>query len=406
MNPFDAGTPEYAEWERQESESPFGTLNEPPIPDAEPTYQERLRAVLVDAAGLDSIPDPEPLIGEDILFRDSLAWMVGKPGHGKSFVALDMAGCVGTGEMWQGYRVAQGTVLYLVAEGVRGVKKRVRAWEKAMGKPMSGVQFLPVAVQAAVGDQWAALIDLARELRPVLVILDTQARITVGMEENSNAEMGRFVDQVERLRKACAATVMIVHHIGRQGETGRGATTVDGALSTIIRVSKDEDGVTLECQKSKDGAEWDPIRLRMAPMGDSVVLLPHDGANRSAAKAPKWLAGWWEMHGSEKVSVSVLVKSGVVTEPTFHRYKRPLIDAGWVERIGEGSQTRYRLLRLPLSSDSHTLTPKGGESDRESQDSHETLREPESLTGNSVHNGQTAFEAPADWAWTAYDREA
>jgi hypothetical protein len=283
-NPFPFGSREYDAWERQ-------TVQEMAEADpADPSHLDRLRAALVDTEGLDDIPDPEPLIGQDILFRDCLVWMVGKPGSMKSFTALDMGGCVGTGETWQGYPVSQGPVLFLVAEGVRGTKKRVRAWEKSMGRRMTGVYFLPVAVQSKHAAQWTALVELVAELQPVLIILDTQARVTVGAEENSNTEMGEFVHQAERLRAASGACVLIVHHIGRNGDTGRGATTLDGALSTIIKVGKDDDRVTLECQKNKDGAEWDPIDLRAVPTGDSLVLVVSDGLTTKPADiAPKWI---------------------------------------------------------------------------------------------------------------------
>ncbi len=316
-----------------------------------PTFLEKLRAAIVDTHGLDTIPDPEPLIGEDIMFRDSLVWMVGKPGHYKSFVALDIAGSVGTGEPWQGHPVAQGTVLYLVAEGVRGTKRRVRAWEKAMGRPMENVKFLPMPVQSKVPEQWSALITLARELRPVLIVLDTQARVTVGVEENSNTEMGEFVHQAERLQHSCGATVIIVHHIGRNGDTGRGATTLDGAMGTIVKVTKDDDRARLECQKNKDGEQWDPIDLRVVPMAESVVLVIEDPTqrrtDRSELRSRKWLAEWWRVHGSEAVSVSVLVKSEVVSETTFHRSKKDLVETGLVVKEGRGNAVRYRLASDP-----------------------------------------------------------
>lgn len=315
----------------------------------QPTPLDRLRDALVDTEGLDSIPDPEPLIGEDILFRDCLAWMVGKPGCMKSFTALDMAGCVATGETWQGYPVSQGLVLYLVAEGVRGTKKRVRAWEASMGQRMTGVQFLPVAVQSKDAAQWRALVALTRELQPVLIVIDTQARVTVGVEENSNTEMGEFVHQAERLRAASGACVLIVHHIGRNGDTGRGATTLDGALSTVIKVTKDDDRVKLECQKNKDGAEWDPIDLRAVPTGESLVLMVDDGLNRPKPGdlAPKWVREWWALFETELVSVATLVKAGVTTEPTFHRTKLALIKAGVIVKEGQGNGVRYRLPTAP-----------------------------------------------------------
>lgn len=316
----------------------------------EPSHFERLRAALVDSTGLDGIPDPDPLIGDDILFRDSLNWMVGKPGCGKSFTALDMAGCVATGEQWQGYRVSRGPVLYLVAEGVRGVKKRVRAWETAMNTPMAGVQFLPVAVQSKNRAQWKALVDLAQEIQPVLVVIDTQARVTVGVEENSNTEMGEFVHQAERLRAASSSCVLIVHHIGRNGDTGRGATTLDGALSTVIKVTKDDDRVRLECTKNKDGAEWDDINLRAVPAGESLVLMPDDGTvpgKATGAASRKWVRDWWDIFADDPMTPAKLMDTLAVSNSAFYRTVKDLVDAGVAAKEGRGSQTRYKLSRAP-----------------------------------------------------------
>ncbi|WP_262282134.1 helicase RepA family protein [Micromonospora sp. MA102] len=310
-----------------------------------------LRAALVDSAGLDDIPDPDPLIGDDILFLDSLVWMVGKPGCMKSFTALDIAGCVGTGEPWQTYPVRQGPVLYLVAEGIRGIKKRVRAWEASMAREMSNVVFLPLAVQSTNGAQWDAFVELVTMMKSALIVLDTQARISVGVEENSNTEMGRFVHQAERLRIASGACVLVVHHIGRNGDTGRGATVLDGAMSTIVKVTKNDDRVSLECTKNKDGTEWETITLRAVPTGESVVLMPDDGARRrqSDVAARKWVRDWWAVHETELVSVSTLVKSNVVTETTFHRSKLDLIKSGVIVREGTGNSTRYRLCHAPTA---------------------------------------------------------
>jgi hypothetical protein len=319
------------------------------------SYLDKLRAALVDSAGLDTIEDPEPLIGDDLLFRHSLVWMIGKPGSMKSFTALDMAGCVGTGESWQGWPVRQGNVLFLVAEGVHGTKKRVRAWEKAMSRTMDGVRFLPVAVQTRNGTQWDAFVELAREVEPALVVLDTQARISVGVEENSNTEMGTYiVKQCDRLRDATGACVILVHHIGKSSDSGRGATAVEGAVDTVIRVSKDEQRVKLECTKNKDGEQWADITLRAIPMGDSVILGPDDGTQTTdsfdALLSKAWVRDWWNTHQRDPVSISVLEKSNVVAASTFHRAKFALLDQGIAVREGKGNATRYRLAIDPTAA--------------------------------------------------------
>ena len=313
------------------------------------TLLDKLRDALVDTSGLDAIPEPEPLIRE-VLYRNSTAWLIGPPANGKSFVALDFAGCVGTGETWQGYRVEQGLVLYMVAEGLSGVRQRVRAWEASMGCPMEGVRFLPVAVQAANGPEWRTFIDLAAELRPALVVIDTQARVTVGMEENSAKDMGEFVQRVEQLRVATGACVLVVHHQGRSGEHMRGSTALEGAATTIIKVKKDDDLLTVECQKQKDAPEFAKIALRLVSHESSAILAltdPTSGGGAVRAFGKEWVRLWWERFESEPVSVSQLTKAEIVAEATFHRDKFPLVKGGYVVKEGTETRPRYRLTKQP-----------------------------------------------------------
>jgi len=331
---------------RQTAEG-LSPVTSPPV-DSDDELLASMEALLLDSDGLDDIPDPEPLIHDDILNKDTLNWLVGKPGQGKSFVAIDQAGCVATGRDWQGHAVNQGRVLYLIAEGARGFKKRVRAWEKYHDQKMHSVDFLPRPVQATNARHWDTLIRLAEKRRYAMIILDTQARITVGIEENSNKEMGVFVHQAEKLREASGAGVVIVHHIGRNGDTGRGATTLDGALNTIMKASKDGSVIKLECQKNKDAEEWDDHELNLIPVGDSAVLRGtvkvsanlNAGATMAARQTAK---KWWEMHADEWMSATRLIETLGVPSTTFYRQKQELRNAGVVEIREAGKGSQYRL---------------------------------------------------------------
>src|SRR3990167_4102406 len=50
------------------------------------------------------------------------------PSHYKSFVAIDMAMPVATGQPWQGAETRRGHVIYVAAEGGTGIAKRGHAW--------------------------------------------------------------------------------------------------------------------------------------------------------------------------------------------------------------------------------------------------------------------------------------
>lgn len=216
---------------------------------------DRLLGDLLDTDGLDKIKPLEPLVG-DLLALNTLSRVIGPSGTFKSFVLLDMAGHIGTGMKWHGHYVRQGLVVYLVAEGEQGIRKRVRAWEQHHGVRMDNVRFLPRPVQAA-SPEWEVLIEAMRRVAPVLIVIDTQARVTLGVEENSNTEMGKVVDRMDQLRSSTGACVTLVHHTGHVGEHGRGASAVKGALQSELLVSRKGDKIpntilTIKSGKQKD----------------------------------------------------------------------------------------------------------------------------------------------------------
>ena len=230
---------------------------------SEEHFEQRVAAMageLLDTEGLDKIQPLQPLIG-DLLHLNTLARVIGPSGTFKSFVMIDMCGHVGTGLRWHGQYVRQGLVVYLVAEGAEGIRKRVRAWEQHHGVRMDNVRFLPRPVQA-MSPEWDVLTEVMRRMEPVLIVVDTQARVTVGVEENSNTEMGRVVDRLDRLRQVSGACVSLVHHTGHIGEHGRGASSVKGALQSELKINRKGDRLSnfvlsVQSGKQKDEEEGD-----------------------------------------------------------------------------------------------------------------------------------------------------
>jgi hypothetical protein len=239
---------------------------------------DRLRSMLVTMDEVASRPAPEPLV-YGLLNLNTEAWLIGAPGSLKSFVALDLAGHIGSGRDWQGHRVRKGKVLYIAAEGADGMTLRTRAWLKTHGDP-GDVIFLPYPVQVKSNDgQWEALTQLSRELEPSLIVIDTQARVSVGLEENSATDMGVLISAVGSLKRATGACVLVVHHTGRNGGDARGSSALDGAQDTELKVVRAEPRSSLVCKlvqdKQKDMAEGDagglPLRLRVVDLGTDEV---------------------------------------------------------------------------------------------------------------------------------------
>lgn len=310
---------------------------------------ERMEAAALDSTQLGKLPLPTPLI-DDLIYRDTLIWLQGKPGKGKTFVALDMAGCIGKGQSWgDGKQTHAGLVLYVVAESPGSAARRVPAWEDANGT-MTGVMFLPMAVQFLDEVDLAAFCEYVRRLRPVLIVIDTQARCTVGAEENGSKDMGKLVAALDRVRRVCNAGVMVLHHEGRVGEHMRGSNAMEGASETIIRVTKDGAIVTLTVVRQKDADDSDEtIMLRLIPRGSSAIISAtgpwdqstvHDGAESDLIKVMR------DHFGTLPASTSDLIEVSGMAKTTFHRARRVLVSRGVIRDVGTAARPRWILTEM------------------------------------------------------------
>lgn len=240
---------------------------------------------LLSSMDLDNLEEAEPLI-EGFLVKESVVRLYGPPKSYKSFIMLDMAGCVGAGIKWAGNRTVQSKVLYVVAEGVRGIKRRVRAWEAQNKRPMMGVHFYPRAVQLGEENDVSALIATAKRGGYEFIILDTQARCTVGLEENSASEMGVVVAALDVLKEVTGACVALVHHSGANGGRARGSTAILGALDAEFEVEADKDNYTVDVhtKAQKDLAEAKSVTFDLSTPGPGLAL----------AVKPRLAALWYQ----------------------------------------------------------------------------------------------------------------
>ncbi|NBE84584.1 AAA family ATPase [Micromonospora rubida] len=276
---------------------------------ARPDRVAALLGKMLDPDALECRPHPRPLV-RGLVNLESLTWIIGEPGSFKSFVALDLAAHVGAGLPWRGQEVTRGRVLYVAAEGASGMTLRMRAWRKVYGATPD-LLTLPEPVQASDPQAWAALVEACRELGPVLVVIDTQARNTVGMEENDNTAMGVFIERLEELKRATGACVLVVHHTGRNGGDARGASAIDGAQDTELKVIRAKPRSALAAkvsvEKQKDGEDgWHlPITLQKVNLGTdpetgeelgTLTLEPFDAFNlaQGVEEAPDWQANLTE----------------------------------------------------------------------------------------------------------------
>lgn len=202
-----------------------------------------------------SMPPVEFLVNQ-LLPERSFTMMYGAPGSGKSFLAIDMALSVANGLPWHGYETKQGAVLYIAGEGVAGMGKRWKAWTKHKGlTEKADMHVLPVAVNFMDETEITRLLYTIDKLdrQFAMVVVDTVHRSMHGAEENSAAEMAKFIDACDTIQRHTGGTMLAVHHSGKSAAQGaRGSNSLLGAVSTSLMVGKSEDIVTLRVEKQKD----------------------------------------------------------------------------------------------------------------------------------------------------------
>src|ERR687884_1274004 len=169
---------------------------------------------LLTVEELEQLPAPRWLV-HNHLVAESISVLFGPSGGGKTFVALDLALAIATGQPWLGTeKVEGGYVVYPTGEGLSGLARRIPAWRPGQGQPsLERFRVLPVAVQFMQPDD---LEQLRLDLRtlpdaPKLIVVDTLARSMIGAEENSARDMGLFLDGVERISKDWHAHVLLGH---------------------------------------------------------------------------------------------------------------------------------------------------------------------------------------------------
>ena len=217
------------------------------------------------AADLEWFDDIQPALTDTYLIKGLLAAgamsvIYGPSNSGKTFLALDIAFHIAWGAQWRDRRVVQGPVLYLAAEGGRGVLNRVTAL-----KLKHGAANIPLAVKRAgldlLHDQadlqhiadLAALVQARVPGAPLVIVIDTLSRIMAGGDENSAADMTALIRNIDAIRELTGAHVILVHHTGKDTAKGaRGHSSLRAATDTEIEVANDNGARAAVVTKQRD----------------------------------------------------------------------------------------------------------------------------------------------------------
>jgi len=221
----------------------------------------------------------KPLIG-DVIADGELVILFSESGLGKTFLAVDLALHIATGQPWQGRAVEQGSVVYLPSEGFDGFQARIRAWFDHRGVSSAGVPLHIGAYGLALNNpgDFAELegeLDATRP-KPKLIVIDTLTGMTSGIDQNSAKDMAAFAQTCKMLKLITGAAVLVVHHSGHKNKgRSKGAVDLWAACDRVLGLSRSgRDGaLTIKCAKSRNAPPFDDIHVRLQPCGPAAVLV-------------------------------------------------------------------------------------------------------------------------------------
>jgi hypothetical protein len=196
---------------------------------------------LIDGADLAANAKAPTYLIDEVLEEDAHGIMGGLSMTYKSFMALRMAYSVCTGVEFMGRRVYRtGPVIYVCGEGAGGISRRWKAIQLKLGDIGSGKFFMygaPLSLNNLESMQ--LLKECIEQVRPALVIFDTFASLSGGVEENSPTEVGQCLGNVRRVCQAGGASSLIVHHFGKDATKGfRGASNFTNDVDFAYMVNR------------------------------------------------------------------------------------------------------------------------------------------------------------------------
>ena len=275
----------------------------------------------------------------------ALNLLFGEPETYKTFLALDWAFTLNAEQdtNWLGHkRTKRYKPLYLFTEGKAGLKKRMLAWEshkEQITEDESGIVWVfdrvDLMQQAPPRTQNAQMqeigINLATEpqvkLREIyesygcdMLIIDT-LRNTIGGDENSNADVGRYMNTLDEY--VDDGPVLLIHHT-RKGDkkTYSGATALRGQPDVMLCSWKEKETdliATLEHSKFKDGEKMviEQLRPKVIVTGQyqdeditSVVLINPTPQEKNLTPNQEQVIASLRVFGVPTTSKDVAIKLG------------------------------------------------------------------------------------------------
>ncbi|OXC87812.1 hypothetical protein BMR85_028390 [Achromobacter sp. KAs 3-5] len=190
-----------------------------------------------------AVPQTVPLV-EGLLPGVGIGQMYGESYIGKTFAAVDLACSVASGrDTWLGQTInnpGRG-VLYVAAEGGDPIRKMFQGWKAGHPglEPDARIRLRDAASGHGFSLTDASVYgveDLKRDYEaygsPALIVIDPQADVTQGIDENSKA-LADALRPLQKFAHEVGCFVLLVHHTGKDASKGARGSSAQRAMMDV-----------------------------------------------------------------------------------------------------------------------------------------------------------------------------
>lgn len=220
---------------------------------------------------------------EGLIPAEAITMLSGDPENGKSWLTLEAARCVATGEPFLGkFKTTQGTALVVDEEDhLRFVKERIDALNITSEMPVCYLSQEGVKLD---NDKWFEALKKEMEYGYKLIVFDSLIRIHSG-NENDSRDISRVFDRLRELAKLGCA-VLITHHNRKSSGEGsqkysdkvRGSSDIFAALDSHLSVEMHDDSITMRQNKMRMAAKLKPFEIAISrDKGGCPVAFTYSG---------------------------------------------------------------------------------------------------------------------------------
>ncbi len=181
----------------------------------------------------------------------------GPPGEGKTYLAILTAIAVAAEDLpFLGRVTRHGHVIFIEAEDIDEVAQRFIGCAQHYGlQDIPNLHIFPASLQL-IRDTPKLIESIKHhygDINIALIVIDTLAMCTAGVEENSKKEFYAVVVALESLWRTFDCCILPIHHTGRNGDKARGTSSMDGVGYTMTLVKREDESIRVHSDKMKRG---------------------------------------------------------------------------------------------------------------------------------------------------------